>query len=81
MPHTLAYVLIQTASGKALSAAEGIVDIQGVKAAHPVTGAYDVICLVEAENLPALAGTVVERIQAVDGVERTETAVVVHAHE
>jgi DNA-binding Lrp family transcriptional regulator len=80
MPHTLAYVLINASSGRALDAAKAIEGIEGIRTAHAVTGIYDIICLVEAESLEVLANTVVDQIQAVDGVERTQTALVVHAH-
>lgn len=80
MPHTLAYVLIRAASGQALNAAEKLRGLGVVKQAYAVTGTYDIICLVEAESLEALANTVVEQIQQVPGVERTETALAVHTH-
>ena len=79
MADTVGYVLIQTAPGRALEAATALAQIPGIKAAHPVTGVYDIICQVEAASLDDLAGTVVERIQSVDGVERTETALVVRS--
>jgi len=78
MPHTLAYVLINASPGRALDAARAIAGIERVKMAHAVTGVYDVICLIEAQSLEMLANTVVDEIQAVDGVERTQTALVVH---
>ncbi len=78
MAKTLAYVLVQTASGQALSAVRAVREIGGVTSARAVTGLYDMICQVEADSLEQLAGTVVNRIQAVGGVERTETALVIH---
>ncbi len=78
MAHTTAYVLVQTASGNALTATRAIAAMHGVRAAHTVTGVYDIICQVEAESLEELAGTVVDRIQGVEGVRRTETALIVH---
>ena len=77
MALTSAYVLVHSSSGSALSAARVIAGIAGVKAAHAVTGVYDVICQVEAQDLDELANTVVDRIQGVEGVERTETALIV----
>lgn len=79
-PHTLGFVLVKTDSGKALDAVEEIQDIEGINTASAVTGQYDIICLVEAEDLDGLAGTVVEKIQRVEGVQRTETALAVHDH-
>jgi DNA-binding Lrp family transcriptional regulator len=79
-PHALGFVLVRTSSGEALSAVDGIKDVKGVNTAYAVTGEYDIICLVEAEDVDGLASTVVDRIQQVSGVERTETALAVHGH-
>ncbi len=45
-----------------------------------MTGLYDAICRIEADSLEHLAGTVVNRIQRVQGVERNETALVVQGN-
>jgi len=42
-----------------------------------VTGRYDIIALLEAPDLKSLAETVVSKIHMIEGVERTETAIVV----
>jgi DNA-binding Lrp family transcriptional regulator len=73
-----AYVLIQTEVGKAATVAEAVRTVEGVRVADDVTGPYDVIVLVEAESMDALARTVVSRIQMVDGITRTLTCPVVH---
>ena len=72
----VAYILIQTAPGKAWSVADEISKLKGVKAAHSVTGAYDVIAYIEVEDLKALAD-LVKRIHAIEGVQRTQTAIAV----
>jgi DNA-binding Lrp family transcriptional regulator len=54
-----------------------VAKIGGVKISHAVTGAYDVIALIEAPDVNALGTTVVSKIQAVPGVLRTSTNVVV----
>jgi len=79
-PHSLGFVLVETDCGKALSAVDSIRDIDGVSTAYAVTGEHDIICMVEADDLDGLASKVVEKVQAVDGVRRTETALAVHAH-
>jgi DNA-binding Lrp family transcriptional regulator len=63
--------------GRAKAAAREITRVPGVKLAHAVTGNYDVIAFVEAADLEALGTTVVSKIQAVSGVQRTTTNVVV----
>jgi len=71
-----AYVLIKIAPGKSRSITEQIAKIDGVKTAHPVTGIYDIIAYVEASDINSLTGTVRGKIQTIDGVMRTHTAIV-----
>ncbi len=71
------YVLMQLAAGKAKTAAEAISKIEGVKMSHAVTGPFDVIAFVEVPDLTTLSDLVLEKIQKVEGVEKTQTAVVV----
>jgi DNA-binding Lrp family transcriptional regulator len=73
----LAYVLIRTHAGKAKSVAEHLSKLAGCRNVCTVTGRYDVIMLMEADSLEALGKTVVETIHKLDGIERTETAIVV----
>jgi DNA-binding Lrp family transcriptional regulator len=73
-----AYILVQTAVGKAAQVARGIAEIEGVQQAEDVTGPYDVIVRAEARNLDELGKLVVARVQAVDGITRTLTCPVVH---
>ena len=73
-----AYILIQTAVGKAAQVAKDIVEITGVLQVEDVTGPYDVIVRAEARTIDELGKLVVERVQAVDGITRTLTCPVVH---
>lgn len=73
----LAYVLIRTHAGKTKSVAEELSKLSECKNVCTVTGRYDIIMLLEAESLEALGKTIVEKIHKVEGVERTETAIVV----
>ncbi len=72
-----AYVLIEAAPRKALHACTKIAKIAGVKSAHLVTGPYDIIAYVEGKDPGAIGKLVMSRIQAVDGVGKTITCVVV----
>lgn len=72
----VSYVLMQLAPGKAKAAAEAISGIEGVKMAHAVTGPFDVIAFAEVSDLSALSDLVLSQIQKVEGVEKTQTAVV-----
>jgi len=71
-----AYVLIKIAPGKSRGITEQISKIEGVKTAHPVTGMFDIIAYIEAVDINNLTGTVRAKIQALDGVLRTHTAIV-----
>ncbi|HTJ76651.1 MAG TPA: Lrp/AsnC ligand binding domain-containing protein [Acidimicrobiales bacterium] len=73
-----AYVLIQTDVGKSAQVAEEVGKIDGVIAAHNVTGNYDVIVLAEAGDLDELGRLVVNKIQLIHGITRTTTCSVVH---
>jgi DNA-binding Lrp family transcriptional regulator len=72
------YVLIQTEVGKAAGVAESVRELQGVTSADDVTGPYDVIVRIEAPTLDDLGKQVVSQIQAVDGISRTFTCLVVN---
>ncbi len=73
-----AYVLIQTDVGRSAQVAEEVGAIEGVIAAHNVTGNYDVIVLAEAASMDDLGRLVVNQIQLINGITRTTTCSVVH---
>ena len=72
-----AYIFIETTQGKARSIARDIAQIPGVKTAHSVTGPYDVITYVQADSINVLGDFIVTKIQALPGVLRTLTNVVI----
>jgi DNA-binding Lrp family transcriptional regulator len=74
---TTAYVLIEAASDKARSALKAIAKIPGVKMAHAVTGPYDIIAYVEAQDVDALGRVVLSKIRTIGGVTKTLTCVVI----
>jgi len=74
-----AYIFIETTQGKARMIAREIAQIPGVKTAHSVTGPYDVIASVQAESINVLGDFIVTKIQAIPGVLRTLTNVVIDA--
>jgi DNA-binding Lrp family transcriptional regulator len=71
-----AYILIKIAPGKSRSITEQVAKIDGVKTAHPVTGIYDIIAYIETSDINSLTGTVRTKVQTLDGVLRTHTAIV-----
>jgi DNA-binding Lrp family transcriptional regulator len=48
-----------------------------VRTAHSVTGPYDVVTFVEADSISVLGDFIVTKIQAIPGVLRTLTNVVI----
>ena len=73
-----AFVLIQTEIGKPLQVASQVSQLDQVSSAAVVTGPYDVIARLSADDVDSLGRTVVSKIQAVDGVTRTLTCQVAH---
>ena len=76
-----AYVMIEAAVGRASDIARGIqsatfseADLVSVEA---VTGPFDVIAILESDDLDKLGRSITDAIQQVDGVQRTTTCLVV----
>jgi DNA-binding Lrp family transcriptional regulator len=73
-----AYVLIETELGKVARVALAMRDLDGVQLAEDLAGPYDVIARVQAPSLDELGKLIAFRIQALDGVTRTVTCMVLH---
>jgi len=73
-----AFILIEVAGDHTKSAYKTIQRIAGVKAAYPVSGNYDLIVQVEAENMETLSELLMSKIRAVDGVIKTNTCLVLN---
>ena len=70
---TRAYILIETTAGKAPSLAKTLRGVPEVESADLVTGSCDLIVVIEAPNLSAVANLVTKRIQPTDGVAHITT--------
>jgi DNA-binding Lrp family transcriptional regulator len=77
---TNAYVLIEAASDKAMNALKAIIKIPGVKMANAVTGPYDIVAFVEAEDVDALGRVVLSKIRTISGVTKTLTCVAIEVN-
>ena len=73
---TGAYILINCTPGKTGSVVRAL-RRQGVKEVRAVTGLNDVVAFIQARNPNQLGKVVVDKIQTVDGVQRTVTMVAV----
>lgn len=71
------YVLIEAEVGKAKAVADAIQEIQRpdakVLSVDTVTGPFDVIVQLEADDLDKLGTCITDAIQRVEGVQRTTT--------
>ena len=71
-----AFVLVQSKPGKAFDVAKSIRKLKWVKWACAVTGAYDVIACVETPGMDSLSDLVMNQIQQIEGIQRTQTATI-----
>jgi DNA-binding Lrp family transcriptional regulator len=76
-----AYVLIETAAGKAKTVKRALARLKGGPATmvqvDAITGPYDFIAIVEGPGLDAVGRLVTDGIGSIDGVTRTTTCVAV----
>lgn len=73
-----AFILIEVSGDHTKSAFKTIQRLSGVKAAYMVSGSYDILVQVEAENLEALSDLLLSKIRSVDGVTKTTTCMVLN---
>ena len=73
-----AYILIQAEPGKAATVAAALRDVPGVLETASVAGPYDVIARAQAPDIDELGTLAASRVQALDGVRRALTCLVVH---
>ncbi|MGB9960331.1 MAG: Lrp/AsnC family transcriptional regulator [Candidatus Bathyarchaeales archaeon] len=71
-----AYILINAEPDMIWEVAEAALKIEGVKTAHAVTGQFDDVILVEFAKMDEF-GRIIDQIQNINGVRRTQTLVVV----
>ncbi len=75
------YVLIEAEVGTAKQVAVELGELHHqaaqITSVEMVTGPFDVICLVEAENLDKLGACITDAIQTVSGVKRTTTCLTI----
>ena len=75
------YVLIEAEVGRSKSVGESVLKLNHTDAkvvgVDTVTGPYDVIVQMEAEDLDKLGNCITDGIQQIDGVQRTTTCLAV----
>ncbi len=70
-----AYILIETQVGKSRDVAEALRSLPSVTSVDIITGAFDIIALVEAADMVSMADVVTGQVQSIPGVTRTITCV------
>ncbi len=66
-----AFILIETTAGKVPQVTSALQRLDEVKSVDAVTGPYDVIAVVQAEDWTALGLTVTAKLKAIFGISRT----------
>ncbi len=74
---TLCFVLMNVQAGFVESVVRGLEKIPEVKESYPVTGGIDIIVKVEGQDVETIAKTILAKIHSIEGVNRTETHIVV----
>ena len=74
---TKAYLLIETAVGKTREVAGTLTGLPGIVTVDVVTGPYDIIALINGDDIAVVGDLVTGRIHTVPGVVRTVTCVAV----
>lgn len=76
---TKAYILIETSVGSTAQVAESLKQIEEMEAVDMVTGPFDIIAVVEADNLMDIGGIVSKQMHKVSGIVKTITSLAVTA--
>jgi len=71
-----AYILANSVPGMVWEIAEAALKIEGVKTVNAVTGQFDVIAYAEFANMDTLR-EIINRFMSLNGVQRTQTAIVI----
>jgi DNA-binding Lrp family transcriptional regulator len=66
-----AFVLIETSVGKTKEVIAALQKVEGIKSVDAVTGPYDIIAVVEQDDLNAVGKLVTTQIHPISGVNRT----------
>jgi DNA-binding Lrp family transcriptional regulator len=72
-----AYILVNVRAGKIRGVVEKVRAVAGVQTAHACWGRPDIFAMVDVKDAGTLADTVMTKIQAIDGVESTDTRIVI----
>jgi DNA-binding Lrp family transcriptional regulator len=74
---TKAYLLVETSVGKTREVATTLTGLPGIATVDVVTGPYDIIAMISADDISVVGELVTGHIHTVNGVVRTVTCVAV----
>ena len=74
---TKAYLLVETAVGKTRDVANTLRGLGGIETVDVVTGPYDIIAVINGDDMSVVGTLVTESVHTVQGVVRTVTCVAV----
>ncbi len=66
-----AFILIETVPGRTKQVASTLQQLKGIKSVDSVTGPYDVIAVIEGENLNEIGLLITNKIHPIAGIART----------
>lgn len=72
-----AVILIEASGDKVNSVRDAISKVKGIKDAFTVTGPYDVIAIIEGDDIDAIGNIVKTKIRAINGIAKTITCIAV----
>lgn len=75
-----AYILVNVTPGKVPEVVKRLVHLRGVKAADACWGAPDVFVTAEVTDEDELSQLVLQEIQHIDGIEKTDTHLAIPEH-
>lgn len=70
-----AYFLIKTEAGATKDALKKVNGMKNVREAHMFTGPYDIIAIVEADEMDELSRLLLDEIRITNGVKATTTCI------
>ena len=77
MAMTRAYILVETAAGSSSSVVTALKGVPGLVMVYRVTGPYDIIAMIETEDLGSVGHTVTEHVHTISGIVRTVTCLAI----
>ena len=72
-----AFVLIETDVGKTREVTSALEQLKGMKSVNLVTGPYDIIAIIEAEELNEIGDLITGKIHPIHGISRTVTCLAI----